>query len=162
MPTEFQSYEVPQRSSVAVQILTIIFYSGFAISVSIVAMAMFGIFGIALAVFFAWQWARIPNLGGKIEVKEAVEQVRPLVTGAPLSESGNKSFDAYKQALMDRLEQEQTSFDQFLERLRTSKDRAEFDQFMDQRAMKSRTQTIEDETVTKNTNAQAAGTPLPA
>jgi hypothetical protein len=48
---------------VAVQILTVIFYAGFAISVSIVAMAMFGLIGVALALFLAWQWARIAAFG---------------------------------------------------------------------------------------------------
>jgi Protein of unknown function (DUF2852) len=44
--------------------------------------------------------------------------------------SGNRAFDEYKEQTMQRLEEEQREFREFLERLRFSKDRAEFDQFM--------------------------------
>ena len=37
---------------------------------------------------------------------------------------------------MDRLEQEQESFEGFLGRLRAAKDKAEFDEFLDARARK--------------------------
>jgi hypothetical protein len=52
--------------------------------------------------------------------------------GSPRS-SGNRAFDQYKDETLQRLEQEQREFREFLERLRFSKDRAEFDQFMDDR-----------------------------
>jgi predicted CopG family antitoxin len=48
--------------------------------------------------------------------------------------SGNTAFDAYKEDTLRRLEDEQTSFEDFLQRLRDAKDKAEFDQFMDDRA----------------------------
>ncbi|MEM6897410.1 MAG: DUF2852 domain-containing protein [Pseudomonadota bacterium] len=48
--------------------------------------------------------------------------------------SGNSAFDAYKADTLRRLEEEQESFEAFLERLRAAKDKAEFDQFMDERA----------------------------
>ena len=48
--------------------------------------------------------------------------------------SGNLAFDAYKDETLRRLEDEQHSFEAFLERLRDAKDKAEFDQFMDDRA----------------------------
>lgn len=48
--------------------------------------------------------------------------------------SGNSAFDAYKSDTLRRLEDEQQSFEAFLERLREAKDKAEFDQFMDERA----------------------------
>lgn len=48
--------------------------------------------------------------------------------------SGNSAFDAYKADTLRRLEQEQHDFEAFLERLREAKDKAEFDQFMDERA----------------------------
>jgi hypothetical protein len=52
--------------------------------------------------------------------------------GAPRS-SGNRAFDEYKEETLRRLEEEQREFREFLERLRFSKDRAEFDQFMAER-----------------------------
>jgi hypothetical protein len=48
--------------------------------------------------------------------------------------TGNTAFDAYKADTLRRLEEEQNNFESFLERLRDAKDKAEFDQFMDERA----------------------------
>ena len=48
--------------------------------------------------------------------------------------SGNAAFDAYKAETLSRLEKEQDNFEAFLERLRDAKDKAEFDQFMNDRA----------------------------
>jgi Protein of unknown function (DUF2852) len=46
------------------------------------------------------------------------------------STSGNQSFDEYRADTLRRLEQEQHAFQDFLARLRTAKDKAEFDEFM--------------------------------
>ena len=48
--------------------------------------------------------------------------------------TGNSAFDAYKAETLERLEREQDSFEAFLQRLRDARDKAEFDQFMDERA----------------------------
>lgn len=48
--------------------------------------------------------------------------------------SGNTAFDAYKAETLRRLEEEQTAFETFLERLRAAKDKTEFDNFMEDRA----------------------------
>lgn len=50
--------------------------------------------------------------------------------------SGNGAFDAYKTETLRRLEEEQKSFEAFLDRLRDAKDKAEFDQFMEDRTGK--------------------------
>lgn len=52
--------------------------------------------------------------------------------------SGNSAFDAYKTETLRRLEDEQQAFEEFLTRLRAAKDKAEFDQFMDDRASRGR------------------------
>ncbi len=52
--------------------------------------------------------------------------------------SGNATFDAYKTETLRRLEEEQRAFEDFLARLREAKDKAEFDQFMEDRARKAR------------------------
>lgn len=44
--------------------------------------------------------------------------------------SGNRAFDEYRVETLRRLEEEQTEFKDFLDRLRHAKDKAEFDQFM--------------------------------
>lgn len=51
--------------------------------------------------------------------------------------TGNNAFDAYKEETLRRLEEEQTNFEAFLKRLRDAKDKAEFDQFMDERTKKA-------------------------
>ena len=48
--------------------------------------------------------------------------------------SGNSAFDAYKAETLRRLQDEQDNFEAFLKRLRDAKDKAEFDQFMNDRA----------------------------
>jgi len=52
--------------------------------------------------------------------------------------SGNMAFDAYKSDTLVRLEEEQANFEDFLKRLRESKDKVEFDAFMDDRAKNAR------------------------
>ncbi len=54
--------------------------------------------------------------------------------------SGNSAFDAYKAETLRRLEDEQGAFEEFLQRLREAKDKSEFDQFMDDRARKAKTE----------------------
>ncbi|PJE28200.1 hypothetical protein PSM7751_02127 [Pseudooceanicola marinus] len=57
---------------------------------------------------------------------------------AAMRPSGNSAFDAYKEETLRRLEDEQEQFEAFLERLRAAKDKAEFDEFMDERADRAR------------------------
>ncbi|KAA9008738.1 DUF2852 domain-containing protein [Histidinibacterium aquaticum] len=65
---------------------------------------------------------------------------------AAMKSSGNSAFDAYKSETLRRLEDEQASFEAFLERLREAKDKAEFDQFMEDRARKARDENTGGET----------------
>ena len=58
--------------------------------------------------------------------------------GQSFRSSGNTAFDAYKADTLRRLEEEQTAFQDFLERLRDAKDKAEFDQFMEDRDRRAR------------------------
>lgn len=61
--------------------------------------------------------------------------------------SGNSAFDAYKAETLRRLQEEQDAFERFLDRLRDAKDKAEFDQFMDERAKKKTQGDIDSDTV---------------
>ncbi len=47
--------------------------------------------------------------------------------------TGNTAFDDYREETLRRLEEEQSEFEEFLKRLRRAKDKAEFDQFMNER-----------------------------
>ena len=51
----------------------------------------------------------------------------------PQPTSGNRAFDEYRTETLQRLEEEQREFHDFLGRLRMAKDKAEFDQFMAER-----------------------------
>ena len=57
---------------------------------------------------------------------------------AAFKSSGNMAFDAYKSDTLERLQEEQSNFEDFLKRLRESKDKVEFDAFMDDRAKTAR------------------------
>ncbi|WP_372839483.1 DUF2852 domain-containing protein [Phaeovulum sp.] len=48
--------------------------------------------------------------------------------------TGNAAFDSYKADTLQRLEREQNEFEAFLHRLRESRDKAEFDQYLAERA----------------------------
>ena len=47
--------------------------------------------------------------------------------------SGNRAFDEYRAETLRRLEEEHRAFQEYLDRLRMAKDRAEFEQFMAER-----------------------------
>lgn len=47
--------------------------------------------------------------------------------------TGNTAFDDYREETLRRLEDEQGAFEAFLAKLRKAKDKAEFDQFMEDR-----------------------------
>ncbi|MGR3502876.1 DUF2852 domain-containing protein [Pseudaestuariivita sp.] len=109
-------------------------YTGFAIPVSIVALVQSLFFGVVIVVVLAYFWTQIPAmlLGRNAPMAEAVGEVVPQMPA--LAPTGNASFDAYRAELIDRLERERTDFDTFVTRLRASKDKSEFDRFMDARA----------------------------
>jgi hypothetical protein len=75
-------------------------------------------------------WGRHSKMRGAMEdrMRSARTAMRP---------SGNAVFDSYKADTLRRLEEEQRAFEEFLGRLREAKDKAEFDQFMDERARRA-------------------------
>lgn len=131
------------RPPFVVQILTILGYTGFAIPVSIVAMSEFGVLGLALAAFLAWNWISVANFGRQPSVNEIVEKLRPHVNETS-GATGNTSFDNYKAELLVRLEEEQSNFENFLTRLRDAKDKTEFDTFMADREEAARERAASD------------------
>lgn len=134
MTTSSHSSEIGAftKPPLVAQILAIIGFTGFAIPVSIIAMADFGVLGLVLAGFLAWQWTRLVGLSADARLGKAVDLLKPQVAPAS-SQSGNASFDAYRSSLLERLEKEQTNFDGFLSRLRDAKDKSEFDRFLAER-----------------------------
>jgi len=84
---------------------------------------------IGLALLFYMIWSK--KMFGKSCAKRTRHSMHAM------NSSGNSAFDAYKTETLRRLEEEQENFEAFLQRLREAKDKAEFDDFMDQRAKKS-------------------------
>lgn len=112
------------------------------IAVTILAFILFWPLGLALLAYLIWSkrmfskgcaWHR--DRGRRYEFRVHTHGFRS---------SGNRSFDAYKAATLDRLEREQEEFEAFLERLRASKDKSEFDQYLDERARAARDEAKDD------------------
>jgi hypothetical protein len=51
-------------------------------------------------------------------------------------DGGHSAFEEYRAQTLQRLDQEQTEFQEFIARLRAAKDKAEFEQFMADRRMR--------------------------
>jgi hypothetical protein len=98
------------------------------IAVMVLGFIVFWPIGLALLAYMIWS-KRMFN--GSCAARTA--HVRHA-----FSSSGNTAFDAYKEATLRRLEEEQDAFEAFLQRLREAKDKAEFDQFMDDREKRAR------------------------
>ena len=123
---------------IAVQILGMILFAGFAIPVTIIALNVFWPAGVALAIILGWRGTFALGTGRGSAAQDMAEIARSLSPDRRPRKSGNASFDAYRDAMMDRLETEQENFDAFLDRLRAARDKTEFDRFMDDRAGRSR------------------------
>ncbi len=133
------------RGAGTLHFLTMALYAGFAIPVTIIALGEFWPAGVALAVIFAVFWPKAPkHLRGDFAA-HPITRVAPSVPEADVRPSGNASFDAYRSEMLDRLEKEQSRFDDFLGRLREAKDKAEFEDFMEDRARAARAATGTDD-----------------
>lgn len=82
--------------------------------------------GLALLAYMIWS--------KRMFSKSCRKSGRTRHVATVLSSSGNSAFDNYKAETLRRLEDEQHSFEGFLQRLREAKDKAEFDDFMADRA----------------------------
>ena len=89
--------------------------------------------GLALLAYMIWSKRMFSNSCTMSRRRSPMRRA-----ASAMKTSGNTVFDAYKEETLRRLEEEQASFEEFLQRLREAKDKAEFDQFMNER--KSRPQ----------------------
>jgi hypothetical protein len=100
---------------------------------------------IGLAVLAVTLWnRRVGCWGGHNSVhwQEKMERMRVKMErfghgGWAGPSSGNRAFDEYRSETLQRLEEEQREFREFLQRLRMAKDKAEFDEFMAERRNRS-------------------------
>jgi hypothetical protein len=92
--------------------------------------------GLALLFYMIWS-KRMFNRSSCAE-RRAHYMGRHCGAHAAMRPSGNSAFDAYKVEMLRRLQDEQTAFEGFLQRLREAKDKTEFDAFMEDRARSAR------------------------
>ncbi len=119
---------------VAVQVLSTLLFGVFGILAVIFAFNASLVGGIIVAVVIGWRGGFAPGNWGNGPALPSAETLMSLAPEAQHRSSGNASFDAYRTDTLQRLEKEQTSFENFLGRLRAAKDKSEFDDFLDQRA----------------------------
>lgn len=87
--------------------------------------------GLAVIGYILW--------GGSIDdvVHDAISGIKKMARPATASSSGNAAFDAYRAETLERLEEEQAAFNDYVEKLRQARDRDEFERFMAERASKT-------------------------
>ncbi|CTQ50590.1 DUF2852 domain-containing protein [Jannaschia donghaensis] len=87
--------------------------------------------GLAILAYMIWSKRMFSGKSHRISARH--------MTPTRFRSSGNQAFDTYKTDMLRRLEDEQEAFETFLQRLREAKDKAEFDQFMEDREKRSET-----------------------
>ena len=129
------------EQSLPVQVLSVIAFGAFSIVAISLAFHAHWIAGLVLAVVIAKTWAGSRTFGGNNDWSQSwgccsMNDLAPALSTK--RSTGNSSFDAYRTEMLERLEQENRDFEDFLVRLREAHDATEFDQFMDDRATKAR------------------------
>jgi hypothetical protein len=94
--------------------------------------------GLALLAYMIWSKRMFAKSCGLSRHDAHTHMSRVHSRRGGFRSSGNSAFDAYKADTIDRLAREQDEFEAFLKRLRESKDKAEFDQYLDDRANAAR------------------------
>ena len=105
------------------------------IAVMVLGFIIFWPIGLAILAYLIWSgrmgcWGRGPGRWHNHRTERRGGETR---FGGGRATSGNRAFDEYREETLRRLEDEQREFQDFLERLRLAKDKAEFDQFMAER-----------------------------
>jgi hypothetical protein len=122
------------QTPVGMQVLSLLLFTGFAITATSLAFVFFWPAGFALAALVIWRGFGPLGPQGIVRARR-VARAAPAMPDRPSGQSA--SFAAYRHDMLDRLEQEQEAFDGFLTRLRAAKDKTEFDDFLDDRARRN-------------------------
>lgn len=110
------------------------------IAAMVLAFILFWPAGLALLAYMIWS---------KRMFSTSCKKRRDAGFGQAIDRStGNAAFDAYKADTLRRLQEEQDAFEAFLHRLREAKDKAEFDQFLQDRAETRKATTAPDTVAT--------------
>lgn len=100
--------------------------------------------GLAILAYMIWSNRMFSGNCASKRTRHSRRHAQHRAMRTAMSSSGNAAFDAYKADTLSRLEDEQHNFEEFLKRLRDAKDKAEFDQFMEDRASRSAHDTTPD------------------
>ncbi len=111
------------------------------IAIMVLGFVFFWPVGLAILAYMIWSKRMFGTCSKRSNRYSARSWQRHAMGGS----SGNSAFDAYKADTLARLEQEQNEFESFLQRLREAKDKAEFDQFMADRARNASTPSDNDD-----------------
>ena len=102
------------------------------IALMVLAFMVYWPLGLAVLAFVIWSGRMACWKGrGMSRWHEGAGPMRPAGMWWQPS-SGNRAFDEYRTETLQRLEEEQVEFKNFLDRLRHAKDKEEFDAFMAQ------------------------------
>ena len=111
------------------------------IALMVLSFIVFWPIGLALLIYLKWsgrmfcskRYGRWNTPDGRDAREEFRAWRRRHRWGRDAGPSGNVAFDEYREETLRKLDEEQTEFRDFLDRLRAAKDRAEFDDFMAER-----------------------------
>ncbi len=112
------------------------------IALVVVSFIVFWPIGLALLIYLKWSGRMFCSRHGRYghwsgpdgrEAREEFRAWRRRHRWGRYDASGNVAFDEYREETLRKLDEEQREFRDFLDRLRAAKDRAEFDQFMNER-----------------------------
>lgn len=105
------------------------------VAAALVGLIVFAPIGLLIIFYIFWsgRMGRMRGWGGCRKARGRA--------GMMFTSSGNAAFDSYREETMRRLEEEREAFDTFMQRLREAKDKAEFEQFMAERARGGGSQT---------------------
>ncbi len=112
------------------------------IALVVVSFIVFWPIGLALLIYLKWSGRMFCSRHGRYghwsgpdgrEAREEFRAWRSRHRWGRHGASGNVAFDEYREETLRKLDEEQREFRDFLDRLRAAKDRAEFDQFMNER-----------------------------
>jgi len=112
------------------------------IALVVVSFIVFWPIGLALLIYLKWSGRMFCSRHGRYghwsgpdgrEARDEFRAWRRRHGWGRSGGSGNVAFDEYREETLRKLDEEQREFRDFLDRLRAAKDRAEFDQFMNER-----------------------------
>ncbi len=132
------------------------------IALTIFAFIVFWPIGLALLAYLIWSGrmgCRSMKSAGRWHYYDEARKASSRGwsrSGKRSRSSGNTAFDEYREQTLRRLEQEQDDFQDYLDRLRQAKDKAEFDAFMAEQEAKARQAKDEDGPIIDNGDDKGA------